>query len=284
MDVLKATEIARALVSARRRTTHLMSYPGEIPATLEEAYQVQDLAIAMCGEQVRGWKVGLVQPAWRDVAGVERLVGPIFAPNVWTKSTDGTTPLPVIVGGTACVEAEIVLEVGVDIEPGARAWSLEDARRCLAGLHPAVELAGSPVAGLNALGPIAVASDFGNNAGLLVGPSADVDPDTWASMRCHTWVDGELVGSAPVSTIPGGPLEAFRFALETITARGRGLTAGDLIATGAVTGVHDVVAGQSAHIEFGDMFDVDIAFVDGSRPGESPRTPSSLCATTHGKN
>lgn len=264
MDVLKATEIAKALVSARRKGTLVTSYPGDVPATIDDAYQVQDIAIVLSGEQVRGWKVGLVQPAWRDRAEVERLVGPIFEPNVWSKSMEGPTPLPVIVGGTACVEAEVVLEVGRPVAPGAREWSLEDALTCLGGIRPAVELAGSPVPGINTLGPMAVASDFGNNAGLVVGPAGPDDPNSWAELEFRTSVDGELVGAAHVSNIPGGPLEAFRFALQTITARGHGLQVGDLVATGAVTGVHDVVAGQSAHIDFANLFEVDVDFIDGS--------------------
>ena len=261
MDVRQMTRTAQVLVSARRTATPVAAYPGDIPATMRDAYQIQELAIALWGEDIAGWKVGLVRPDWRDRAQAERLVGPIFAPNVWPESGDGSTWLPVIVGGTACVEAELVLEVGCPIDPGARTWTRAEALRCLGRIRPGVELAGSPVPNLNALGPMAVASDFGNNAGLLVGPDGPAELETWADIEFRTWVNGSLIGAATVVTVPGGPLESFRFALETITARGHSLRAGDLIATGAVTGVHDVVAGQSAHLEFGDLFGVDVGFV-----------------------
>ena len=43
---------------------------------------------------------------------------------------------------------------------------------------------------------------------------------------------------------------AFAFALSRSARRGRPLKAGDLIATGNATGIHDILPGQQARIEF----------------------------------
>ncbi len=44
-------------------------------------------------------------------------------------------------------------------------------QQLVSGLHVGIEAAGSPLAAINELGPTVVVSDFGNNAGLLLGPA-----------------------------------------------------------------------------------------------------------------
>ena len=53
-------EIARHFVGARQQGRSLPDFPGTIPADLVTAYQVQDQAIALWGDQVVGWKVGYI--------------------------------------------------------------------------------------------------------------------------------------------------------------------------------------------------------------------------------
>lgn len=169
-----------------------------------------------------------------------------------------------IPGGTACVEAEIIVRLGRDVAPAAGEWSIERAISCVAEVRLGVELAGSPVPDLNALGPMAVASDFGNNAGVVLGPAIpEWEARGWEDLACRTWIDGALVASGRPSGLPGGVFEGVRHALATCSARGRSLLAGDLIATGAVTGVHDVVPGQVARVEFGDLHRFDLRLVAG---------------------
>ena len=45
-------------------------------------------------------------------------------------------------------------------------------------------------------------------------------------------------------------IEPLRFVAELCAKRGRPLRAGMLITTGAITGIHDVVAGELARVEF----------------------------------
>ena len=254
---------AEALVGARSGRAALVGFPGAIPASVDEAYTVQDAVIALTDDTVVGWKVGLIAPAWREQAGTERLVGPIFATNLWPAQDGVVMPLPAIAGGTSCVEAEIVMTVGVDVPPGTAVQTLDDARQLLGGVHVAVELAGSPVPGINGLGPMAVASDLGNNAGLVLGPQVpEWRSGAWEQLEASTWIAGELVGRADPTSIAGGALEAFRFALATVSGRGRAIPAGTHIATGAVTGIHDVIPGQQARIRFGEIFQVDLDVVE----------------------
>jgi len=52
------------------------------------------------------------------------------------------------------------------------------------------------------------------------------------------------------------PFESLRFLLELCARRSRPLKAGAWVSTGAITGVHEIVAGQSARVSFGDAGEV----------------------------
>src|ERR1044071_9470263 len=70
--------IAGRFLAARRAASGLESYPGDFPATLDQAYAIKDAAIASWGRKVIGWKVGRVHPPLSQRYGTDRLGGPIF--------------------------------------------------------------------------------------------------------------------------------------------------------------------------------------------------------------
>ena len=74
----QAASIADRFLAARRQAEGLDTYPGMFPASLEEAYRVQDTAISRWPKPVRGWKVGRVGAPHDERFGTDRLAGPIF--------------------------------------------------------------------------------------------------------------------------------------------------------------------------------------------------------------
>lgn len=252
-DVPAATElsaIADRFVAARRRGEALAAFPGAIPGDLVTAYKVQDLAIAQWPDTVVGWKVGYIPAERRDGSGDERLLGPIFARRFWN-ATGGSTPIPVFSGGFGAVEAEYVLRLDADAPEGKLDWSPEEAAALPATLYIGVEVASSPLATINELGPRVVISDFGNNNGLILGAEVPgwtaLDEST---LLAETFIDDASVGSGGAQRLPGGLRAAFAFALSRSARRGRPLRAGEYIATGNATGIHDIVAGQHARVVF----------------------------------
>jgi 2-keto-4-pentenoate hydratase len=247
-----ARSIAERFVRARRDARALSAYPGPLPPDLDAAYTVQDHAIAQAGDRIVGWKVGLVAPALRAQYGADRLAGPIFARNLHFVRGDETIDAPIFVGGFAAIEAEFVYRLGRDAQPGKLDWSDDEALTLIDTLHIGVELAGSPFAGINDHGPAVTASDFGNNAGLLLGPPIE----SWRTrtpddLIAASFIDEHPVGNGAASALPGGPVAALRFLLAHCARRGRALKAGDLVTTGAATGIHEIHAGQTARVEFG---------------------------------
>lgn len=249
--------IARQFVDARRAARTLPGFPGDLPAGMAEGYLVQEAAIGLWPEPVVGWKVGRIAPELQAELKAERVMGPVFAGHVWQADPAKPTPLPVIAGGFAAVEAEYIYRMGRDAPADKLDWTPEEALQYVGDLLVGVEFAASPLATINVLGPRVVASDFGNNAGLILGkvvPNWREKPDRIPP--CHAWVEGQLVGEGSPASLPGGPPASLAFLMTACAGRGRPLKAGQLVTTGAASGIHDIEAGQAARITFGDLDEI----------------------------
>lgn len=248
-DNSTTSPIALAFVGARRNGCALDAYPGDPPESLEAAYAVQDMAIAAWPDRIAGWKLGRINPPHEARFGAGRLAGPVFSRHVWTA---GQTPtrFGVIEGGFAAVEAEYVLEIGATA-PDRDGWTAGSVAALVSRVFTGVEIAGSPFAGINDHGPTVTASDFGNNAGLILGGEIADWRARLPDLVCAMTVNGVVVGRGGAASIPGGPLDSLAFLLNLLHRRGRRLEAGQLVSTGAATGVHDIRTGQSALADFG---------------------------------
>jgi 2-keto-4-pentenoate hydratase len=261
-----ARAIAERLVSARRSASPLAEFPGAVPTDLDTAYVIQSAGIALWPDVVAGWKVGRVAPDWQERFHEERLVGPIFGAAIRRAQAQKTLEFPVYEGGFAAVEAEFIFRLMTDAPPAKKAWTSEEAGRLDLVMLMGIETAGSPLASINELGPGVIVSDFGNNAGLILGLEI---PD-WRhrsndSLVCEVWIEGQSVGRGGAESLPGGPLAGLAFALARCAQLGRPLKAGDLVSTGATTGIHDIRIGQSARVRFGADGEIDCRAVRAGR-------------------
>ena len=246
-----AKGVAAEFVKARRSAGSFTKYPGPPPPDLDSAYRCQDEAIALWDDAVVGWKVGWIPEPLSIKYGAQRLVGPIF--NRALQHSNGSAPVeaPVFAHGFAAIEAEFVFQLAKDAPANVTEWSAETARRFVKTMFIGIEIASSPLQNINDFGPAVIASDFGNNAGLLLGTEVpDWQTRTLDSLNCETRIEGAVVGRGNAAGVSGGPLTALAFALRCNARRGRPLRAGDLVSTGAATGVHSISAGQSAEAIF----------------------------------
>lgn len=244
-----SSPIARAFVDARRAGRFLSPYPGPMPATLAEAYEIQDEAISAWPDRIAGWKLGRIKEPLDQQYGAGRLAGPIFSRNIWQAGAEPTR-FPVIDGGFAAVEAEYIILLGATA-PDRGDWTADSVVPLVGQIFTGVEIAGSPFPDINGSGPAVTASDFGNNAGLILGDEIAGWRDRLPELTCTVAIDNEIVGAGGSMDIPGGPLDSLAFLLNLLHARGRRLEAGQLISTGAATGVHQIYIGQAAVADFG---------------------------------
>ena len=257
-------DTARSFVSARQAAVALPEFPGgRLPPDMASGYTVQETAIGLWKDEIAGWKVGLVPPALQPSMGTTRLAGPIFQRGVIHRQDgDAATRLPGIPGGFAAIEGEMVAVARVDAPATKTEWTTAEALTFPCDWYLGVEFAASPLATINDLGPTVVVSDFGNNNGLVVGPKLDSallrDP---ARLVCRTSIDGAQVGEASAAAIPGGPVESLRFLLGHVASRNRPLRAGQMVSTGAITGVHRIFPGQTGSIAVSGYGTIEVAVV-----------------------
>ncbi|WP_457447248.1 hypothetical protein [Roseateles sp. P5_E4] len=249
-------QIAEAFTAARAAGLAIAAYPGTPPATLAEAYAIQAAAIARWPDAVKGWKVARVNPAFAAQFPEERLIGPAFAANVHHVAQGVAAQCPVFEGGFAAVEAEVVIVVAADAPAGKADWTADTVAPLVKSMHIGVEVASSPLATLNDIGPGAVISDFGNNWGVVVG----AEIANWRELETinvETFIDGQSVGTGKVAIKPG-PLGALAFTLNKRAQQGEILRAGDVISTGMITGVHDIRIGQQSRHVFAGVGEVQV--------------------------
>ena len=253
--------ISERLVAARTNAEALRDFPGLLPETLEDAYAIQTASIRRWPDAIGGWKVGMVPDAYRETLAAQRLTGPIFDSSIFGIKPDSSRTMPIFDRGFAAVEAEFVLQLAATVEPVEREYSDDELVALVAALHVGAEIASSPMADVNNLGPCCVVSDFGNNSGLLVGPAvpnwSDLSPE---SLAAAVIVDGDVVGTAAADAIEGGLLQALRFLIGLCANRQLSLAAGTYVSCGAVTGIHEVTIESEARIDFGPFGLFDVAF------------------------
>jgi 2-keto-4-pentenoate hydratase len=75
-------------------------------------------------------------------------------------------------------------------------------------------------------------------------------------MPCETFIAGASVGKGSAAALLGGPLGSLAFILAHLAARGRPGRAGQWIATGQTTGIHDIAAGQQGRVSFGALGEI----------------------------
>ena len=245
----ESSTIAQRFVAARSSGAPLAAFPGRLPADLAAAYAVPGGRRSSCGRTtVAGWKVGLDRPR----PGRRLQAGPPRGADLPPQRALGRRRAAARVSRCSRADSRPSRPsscccLGRDAPPGearvdARGGVRARRRPCTsASRPPAARSRRSTISGR-----CAIVADFGNNAGLIVGPELpgwrDAPVEEW---RCESFVDGASVGRGHGGVAPGGPFESLRFLLGLSARRSRPLKAGDWVSTGAITGVHEIVAGQT---------------------------------------
>jgi 2-keto-4-pentenoate hydratase len=262
---------AEEFIAARREVRVLAEFPGLLPADLDAAYAVQEEVLRLTPRRLAGWKVAGIPPSFRAQYDAERMVGPVFADAVQEVTKGGHAIVEVHEGGFCAVEAEFVVRLLAD--PPGKDWLTATDIAAISTLHAGSEIASSPLATINDLGPGAVISDHGNNSGALVGPGIPRNTfGHWDALAARTYVNGELVGEGSAARVAGGPFAAAAFLAAQLATRGRRLKEGDIILTGMTTGVHSVPVGAHARLEFEGIGSFTLDVVARGAAHAAPRT------------
>ena len=233
-----------ALLAARLSGQALTAFPAPIPATLGDAYDMQQRLTAALGAPVLGWKVGRIPPALVETLGAERVAGPVL--RVAELAGDAPGDAFVFDGGAGAIESEVMLRLCA--VPDGRVTN-GDGARWVDEIRAGFEVASSPAPDVHNHAPYGIIADIGINNGLLLGPR--LDPGDFATLAVETQIDGVAVGSGRAIDVLDGPWGALDFLADLHRREIIELRPGQWISAGAITGVHPIAIGQTATARFG---------------------------------
>lgn len=228
---------AQLLLAARRGHTQLNGR-DVLPASVADAYQVQDLTAAELGP-IGGWKVG--------------------AKNATSEPTCAPLPLTGVLpsGATLAgqpwrlrgIEVEAALRLGRDLDPQGQLLSPEELAAFFDAVLPVIEVVETRLLDRASCDPLSQLADLQSHGALVLGPPSPM-PSTLLDLRtlqAHLWLDGQPAAS----TLGGNPAaDLWRLiawlALQC-AQRGQPLRAGQVITTGSCTGL--LPAPEGAHVE-----------------------------------
>lgn len=245
--------IAQAAAELIHRRTHARPGPrlpeACRPATLEDAWQIQQEVTRQLALPIAGWKAALPSPG-------KQVVAPIYAP---TLCQGARCALP---GGPAAdairAEPELAFVLAQDLPARAGRYSGEEVDAAVGPVHAALEIcasryrdhAGLPFAELLADGLV--------NSGLWLGPALAA-PEAPAFEL--TWQIGdEAVQTLSARHPDGQPRAPLYWLVNFLRERGIGLQAGQAVITGSFAGVLALPVGRRVTLGYGALARFDVAF------------------------
>lgn len=211
-----------------------------------EAEAVRDAVFARRGGALAGYKLAATSAAAQSGLGVGGpLVGLIGAGEV--------VPAGAIVAPAAPLyaEAELVFRIGADLPPARKVPARADLAAAIDGVFAGIELCASRFRDDEVPAPALVADNCFLHA-LVLG---DQLPGGWdeglAAMPTELHRSGQPAVSGSTERVMGDPLAALASLVLWLGARGEGLRAGQLVASGSTTGITPVSPGTEIAAEFG---------------------------------
>ena len=247
-------EAANLLMDARRNSAPIDDLPQPLrPATLEEAYWIQDQLALVYGE-VAGWKIGAPSA---DAT-------PLFAPMplIWLGAS--ATPSPQAQQRFRGIEAEVAFLLADDLPPRATPYTRDEVYAAVASCHPAIELLESAFHDPTDAAAVSRLSQFADlqmHGGFIFGPPCPEWRDLDFTREHVTLaIDGSVRLERTGSNTAGDLRRLLPWLANQGAARTGGLRAGQWITTGSWTGCTRVMAGSTTDVQFSTLGRVNLRF------------------------
>jgi 2-keto-4-pentenoate hydratase len=225
--------LADRLVEAYRTGSRLQAEPATGPADIDQAYAVQREVWRRLAGDVRpnAWKVG--------AASIH--ANPIAAPVLPARLAIGPARFARALFTEVGIEAEIALCFGRDLPARETSYGLDEILPAIATAHVAMEVVDTRLADADAAGPHWRLADSLLNGALVIG---DAIPGwrslDWRGLAIRISLDGRTLDERQARP----PLDDLFHCLPWWLNHVGGARAGDIVTTGAWTGMHP--AGESA--------------------------------------
>jgi 2-keto-4-pentenoate hydratase len=233
---------ASRMLAAAHRSRHPAQTAGVALRKESEAYRVQDEVFADLwpGARAVAWKAG--GPSDK----VEPTAAPIAAANLLR------SPAKIVSAGMQFigVEAEVAFLLAQDLPPGDKAYTEKAIAAAVGEVLVAIEICDTRLADWKETSGLWKLADFQNNAGLVVGSGRkDWQAVDFLQQEVEFRI-GARVARAKGAHSFGNPFRLLPWLVKHCAKRGFGLHAGDVITTGAWTGLEIARAGDEVVARF----------------------------------
>lgn len=255
------SNLAEQLWKARLDGTLVDLTSVDLPANVEEAYEVQRAITDIADVQVVGFKIGATTDAAVQTLGLsEAFHGPLFHRYCKASPAD----VPTATAHQAIIECEIVVGLKNDLPPRDAVYQRGDVETACAWVAAGFEIVATrfdiELAGHGKL----LIADSGVNMDFVMGEKKN----DWSEIDLTNHpvilsVNDEQTadGHSGMSSF-GDPLAAVAWLANRPTVRDRGLKAGDFITTGTCTGMVPVSIGDTVRADFGLLGEISARFIE----------------------
>lgn len=248
---------ARLIEAADKRTGIAALTTTAGPFDVDTAYRVQDALIedrVARGNSVVGAKLGLTSVAKQKQMNVDE---PIYGWLTSDMALDVGQPLEVERFIQPRCEPEIAFLLGRDLA-GAHVTAAH-VLAATAAVFPAIDVLDSRYAGYSFTLPD-VAADNASGAGFLVGgQGTSVDGIDLRLTGVVLEKNGQLLATASGAAVLGHPAASVAWLVRTLAARDRGLTAGQVVLSGALTAAVAVAPGDVITARYDRLGSIELA-------------------------
>lgn len=249
------SELAAMLVEAAAKRTSIQALTASEGAfDVETAYHVQDIVVASRLADIVGAKLGLTSAAKQRQMNVDE---PLYGWLTGDMTIDIGQPLLCEQFIQPRCEPEIAFVLREDLSgPHVTASQVLAAT---AAVYPAIDVLDSRFAGYSFTLPDVVA-DNASGAGFIVGGQA-TNP-AGLDLRLTGVVlekNGELVATAAGAAVLGHPAASVAWLVRALAGRGRGLAAGQVVLSGALTEAVPVAPDDVVVARFDRLGTIEVA-------------------------
>lgn len=258
MDLSRQRELAKLLATLRREGRQQSGLDQRlVPPDKATAYRVARMVEEELGWPVLGWKIAAQKEEMqRQLRTDSPIYGRVYATKVPPFSVERArqcSPIP---------EVEYQAMLGADLPPRAKPYSVEEVTDAVASLHPGLELAECRFVHDAQFPPLpAVLADGSGSGTILYGPPIE------------DWRRRDIAGQEAVLLCNGmprrrgtagaaldHPVVPLTWLANELSRTGIGMTAGQMISTGTLTGMLAPKAGETYTADFGPFGSVTMTY------------------------
>jgi 2-keto-4-pentenoate hydratase len=238
-------ELLASQLAANRKAGTFSDLPMKEIRSREDADIVQATALNRYANDVKGYALAGTSELCRRSLGLQQ---PIFVPIADTSYFRDRCHIP-LPEGIIGAQSELAFTMGAmpsNVEMISRRAIADSVLAC----QPAIGLLGrrtrsSPYADLDAI------ADFGLHVATICGPYATkLDAETLDQLHMVARINGKSVITATGDAVFGHPLDALVWLARELGRQGHYLSAGDIVTTGSVEPVLQVLPGQHLVVEW----------------------------------